>query len=99
VPSPFGLKNGVFWYRDEATYLRFREIIEDKERLASPYDAWAIKAQKVINDKAKQGVFLIKIKADPDEFIAWCKINSRPLDSPARMEFAMMKACEIVGSG
>jgi len=99
VPSLFGLKNGLFWYRDEATYLRFREIIEDKDRLVSPYDAWVIKAQKVIDDAAKQGMFLIKIKADPDEFIAWYKINSRPLDGTARMEFAMMKACEIVGSG
>jgi hypothetical protein len=104
VLSPIGfvvpsLKNGVFWYRDEATYLRFREIIEDKDRLASPYDAWVVKSQKFIDDKAKEGMFLIKIKADPDEFIAWCKINSRKPDGSARMDFAIMKTRGIVGSG
>ena len=94
-----GLKNGVFWYRDEAAYLRFREIIEDKYKLVSPYEDWVIKAQKVIDDAAKKGLFLIKIKADPDEFINWCKINSCKPDHKARIAFAAMKASEIIGSG
>ncbi|HEY1662333.1 MAG TPA: hypothetical protein VGI03_07935 [Verrucomicrobiae bacterium] len=93
------LKNGLFWYRDEATYLRFREIIDDKDQLVSPYSVWVAKAEKFIEEKAEQGTFLVKIKADPDEFVSWCNINSRKPDGRARMLFAIEKARHIGGNG
>jgi len=93
------LKNGVFWYRDEPTYLRFRDIIEDNHQIAMPYQEWVIKSQQFIDDKAKQGVFIIKINAEPDEFVRWCEINCAKPDYRARMAFAMEKVNSIIGSG
>jgi hypothetical protein len=94
-----GLNQAVFWYKDEATYLRFREIIEDKAQIACPYSAWVALAQKQIDTIAKQGVFLVKINADPDEFVQWCEINACPPNQRARQVFAAMKLGSVIGNG
>ena len=93
------LKNGVFWYRDEVTYLRFREIIDDPQQISMTYAEWVVLSDKVIQEQAKKAVFLIKIKADPDEFIEWCNINSRRPDSHARMAYAALQTKLTLGDG
>lgn len=93
------LNQAVFWYKDEPTFLRFREIIEDKAQIACPYSTWVSLAQKKIDAAAKQGVVLIKIKADPDEFLQWCKVNSYAPNQRARQTFAVMKLGGVVGNG
>lgn len=93
------MKNGLFWYKDEAAYLRFREIVEDKAQLAAPYADWVIKAEELINEVATRGIILVKVKADPDEFIRWCNVNSCRPDSLARRNFAIAKVDAIIGNG
>jgi hypothetical protein len=81
------------------TYLRFREIIEDKAQISIPYSTWVADSQKKIDALAKKGVFLIKINADPDEFVAWCKVNAYPPNQQARMRFAVIKYAANMGYG
>ena len=94
-----GLNQAVFWYKDETTYLRFREIIEDKAQISCPYPTWVALAQKQIDAIAKRGVILVKINADPDEFVQWCKVNTCSPNQRARQVFAAMKLGDVIGNG
>jgi hypothetical protein len=96
---PASITNGIFWYRDEATYLRFREIIEDKEQLAMTYAEWLTKAEKFLEEKRSERVFMVKVQANPDEFLAFCKLYACAPNSRARIAFASIKAREILGLG
>jgi hypothetical protein len=98
-PMKHRIRNGLFWYKNEATYLRFREIISDPEQIASPYSKWVSDTEEKIEGFAKRGIHLVKIKADPDEFLAWCKINSRKPDGRARSIFAGIKFSSVIGNG
>ncbi|HEY3762162.1 MAG TPA: hypothetical protein VGN23_10495 [Verrucomicrobiae bacterium] len=93
------LNNAVFWYKDEATYLRFREIIEDKAQISCPYAEWVALAQKQIDALAQKRIILVKVDADPDEFVQWCKVNSRPPNQAARQLFATIKLDGKFGRG
>jgi hypothetical protein len=86
--------SGHFWYRDEVTYQRFREIIEDKGQLASPYATWLANAEKFIKEGSRQGIITIKIVADPNAFVDWCRVNSKAPNSSARSEYAAQEAAK-----
>jgi len=94
-----GHKNGLIWYQDDATRRRFGEICEDKENFVRPYSAWLADAEKLIETMAEKGMMVIKVKANPDDFLRWCQVNAHKPNQRARTLFAYVKATEIVGNG
>lgn len=78
------------WYKDEATYLRFKEICEDKETFPDTYAEWVALAQKGIDEAKKHGIFIAKVHVDPERFLAWCKVNGRVPGRQARGEYLML---------
>ena len=93
------LNQALFWYKDEATYLRFREIFENDAQLSLPYSQWVAVVNKQIDEIAKRGIILVKIEADPNEFVAWCNINAYPPNQRARTVFAAVKLRDKFGHG
>lgn len=89
----------AFWIKNEAHYLRFREMADDKETFSAPYAQWAARAQQRMEEAAKHGLVSFKVNADPDEFSAWCKINSHRQNSRARAIFASVKKSSNFGRG
>jgi hypothetical protein len=80
------------WYKDEVTYNRFREICDDKVQFAQPYADWVKHADDFIREvEARVGQKLVKVNAEPEEFLAWCRVNSKRPDSPSRSAFAAFK--------
>jgi hypothetical protein len=91
------MANSCTWYKDEATYLRFKEICTDKESFYRTYSEWVQFAQKQIDEAEKCGIIIAKIHVDPEMFLAWCKVNGRVPGKQARGEYLMIFQREYVG--
>ena len=86
---------GTLWYKDEATYSRFRELCDDKSHFAPPYIEWVRNTEQFIrNVEAQIGQPIKRIDADPEEFLGWCRVESKRPDTFARGAFAAFKANE-----
>jgi len=82
----------TIWFHDEASYLRFREICVDGNRLPASYAAWlSITNEKVASLLRKNGT-IRKIKADPDDFLLWCKSNAVAPNKVGRARYANARA-------
>jgi len=66
------LADHVTWYKDEATWRRFKDLCEDKDQFGTSYQDWVTNAQRKLDELARQGINLIKIESDPEQFSAWC---------------------------
>lgn len=93
------INNFGFWCKDEADYLRFCKIVDDPEQFAPSYQAWLDRAEKVLDASAKQGIIIIKVNADPDEFVEWCNVNACRPNQSSRMKFAAIKGDSKRGYG
>lgn len=82
------LNNAAFWCRDEATFLRLKQIITDPERWPATYAEWLQRANEHFAETKKRGLVTTKINVDPDAFVAWCQINSRVADVRSRSLYA-----------
>ena len=98
-PSMPSVKNGIFWYRNESEFNRLRELMDDKDNIARSYGEWLKAAEELLDSGPQRGILFTKIKADPDDFIRWCNVNSHRLDFKARRLYAAQKVCEIFGNG
>lgn len=79
----------VVWYKDESSYLKFKEICVDKNYFNSTYQSWVIGTQKKIDEIEKQSpIRFIKVHIEPDAFLAWCKANSEIPNQSSRAKFA-----------
>ena len=87
---------GTLWYADEAAYLRFRDICDDKAHFSGPYSQWLANVQKFIEDTERGGQVVTKVHADADAFLAWCKVKSRRPDTIARSDYAAEKALDTL---
>ncbi|MGZ3309798.1 MAG: hypothetical protein ACXU8R_14870 [Xanthobacteraceae bacterium] len=75
---------GIPWYRRE-DYPRILEIMEDARILPLTFDEWQRKAEGV---EHISGAPAVRVMIDPDEFLAWCAREGRPVDGKARATFA-----------
>jgi hypothetical protein len=83
----------IFTLKNEADFLRCQEIMEDGHLWPS-YEEWLLTVENSVRSFARQGIQAEKIEADPDEFVAWCKVQGRSHDSNARGLFAAFKGDE-----
>lgn len=89
----------MIWYKNEAAFIRFRELCEDKENFGDSYVFWLKQAEEKRDALSKAGTVLIKVYADPAEFAAWCKVNACPMNQRARYVFAAHKGFQKQGHG
>ena len=78
------MANQVTWYKDETTWLRFKELCEDKDHFGPSFNEWVTAVQKKIDELATQGVILVKVETDPEKYATWCKTNGHPLNGMSR---------------
>lgn len=83
---------GIFWYRNSRDYQRYLELLEDAHVLPASYSAWRKKAEEVFANELRSGKLAVKAEADPEEFLAWCRVNNHHLDAEGRIAFANLKA-------
>ena len=90
------MRNAVFTCR-ESDYGRIRNIMIDRDTFPATYAEWDANIEKGILARLKPGDTCVKVVVHADEFIAWCKINSRAHDSNSRGIYAGIKLGESPG--
>ena len=90
----------VVWYKDESSYLKFKEICVDKNYFSAPYHSWISGTQKKIDEiEQSSTIRFIKVHIEPDAFLAWCKANSEIPNQSSRAKFAGVIYGDNGGSG
>lgn len=90
-PTPI---DAVTWYKDEATYLAFQKACADPEQFPPTYSEWLRRAEQGTKEAERQGVTLRKAEYSVEEFLAWCKVQSKRPDRVARAQLASRKVME-----
>ena len=89
---------GVSWYRPEQ-WERLREISEDKETFAIPYEASLVESEKKIQDLEAQGIRPIKVEVDVEALLTWCTTQGLPVTPETRTKFMMNTLRDLVRKG
>jgi hypothetical protein len=70
--SEEGMPHFSPWYRREE-YALMREILDDGETLPLAFDEWEKNAERERAAAKREGVSMIPILLDPEEFFTFCK--------------------------
>ena len=89
---------GVSWYRPEQ-WERLREISEDKETFAIPYEASLVESEKKIQDLEAQGIRPIKVEVDVEALLTWCTTQGLAVTPETRTKFMMNTLRDLVRKG
>lgn len=90
---------GMLWFKDDIQYLKYQIIFTDKYVLSDSYVEWHRDAITIIKLYKDNGVKIFKAYAEPEEFVTWCFLNGKTLDSEGRMAFSRAKASDdLTGS-
>jgi hypothetical protein len=89
---------GVSWYRADQ-WERLREISEDKETFAIPYEASVVESEKKIQDLEAQGMRPIKVEVDVEALLTWCTTQGLPVTPETRTKFMMNTLRDLVRKG
>jgi hypothetical protein len=79
----------VAWY-DPVQYERLREVASDPENLDDSFDDWHRGATRVLAELESKGTRVEKVPVDIEALVRWCREQARPVDGPARAEYAAM---------
>lgn len=74
---------------DERDYKALRALLSDGETLPVRYEEWRSHVQRRIDMFAAQGHTMVKVKIDPDEFVAWCRSTKTPISAAGCQLYAM----------
>ena len=89
---------GMAWYKPE-NFERLRSIFDDGHKLHNTYSEWLFDAEKTRNSIEMQGIRVICVDIDPDEFPKWCRANGKNIDAKARVDFANIAARKVATGG
>lgn len=78
----------TIWFHDETNYRRFKEICTDGNEFPASYAAWLELATKRTAAAELASGSIQKIKADPDDFLLWCRTNRLAPNKLARLRYA-----------
>ena len=84
---PKRLVVGVAWYRPEQ-WVRLREICADRARIEWTHAEWLANATSRFAELTAQGYRLERVDVDVERLLAWCLVQGRPVDGPARSAYA-----------
>jgi hypothetical protein len=54
------------------------------------YDHWLKRTEAAVKEIEATGAFVEKVIIDPDEFVEWCRINGRKVNSRGRSAYAAL---------
>jgi hypothetical protein len=87
------------WYRRE-DYALIREIMEDGEdTLPLTFDEWERNAECERETAKREGIIIIPVLLDPDEFFSFCKRRKIPLNKTMREGFANSRGAATYSMG
>lgn len=89
---------GMAWYKPE-NFVRLREMFEDGHKLHRTYEAWFSAAETGRKKFEAEGVRIVCVDIDPDQFPEWCKINGMKLNAEGRNRYASLIAYKVVTGG
>ena len=89
---------GVSWYRPEH-WERLREIAEDKDTFAIPYEDSLVESEQKIRDLEAQGYRPIKVEVDVEALLTWCTTQGLPVTPETRTKFMMNTLRDLVRKG
>jgi hypothetical protein len=78
----------VLWPSRE-NYQRFREIMDDGDKLPITFDEWEKNAKRHVAHAKKQGVTIKRVPFDADKFMALCRERHLPCAGEARAFYAV----------
>ena len=87
---------GMTWYTAE-TWARIKASAADPERFEKSFSQWEAMAISAIRELQRSGVRAVKFQIVPEEFFAWCALNSKINNSESRSEFVSVRltaACD-----
>jgi hypothetical protein len=82
------------WYKAE-NFNRLRAMFEDGNKLHRTYKEWLVAAETGRNRFESQGVRVICVDIDPDQFPEWCKANRMKLNAEARNKYSSLIAYKV----
>ncbi|EPF5011074.1 TPA: hypothetical protein ACXJQA_005973 [Pseudomonas aeruginosa] len=85
---------GMMWFKNATQYAQFLAIFEDAHVMPTTYSQWFKRANGAYEQFLRQGAFVVKAQASPEEFKAWCAKHGHRLNADGRMAFGSFKAME-----
>jgi hypothetical protein len=86
---------GMAWYKAE-NFVRLVAMFEDGDKLHRTYAEWLKAAEANYKRLCSQGVRVVKVDIDPDQFPKWCKTEGLKLNADARNKFASLMAYKVL---
>jgi len=86
------------WYRREE-YALIREIMDDGDTLPLNFDEWEKNAESERAAAKREGVSIIPVFLDPDEFFTFCKEKKISPDKATATEFASSRGAASYSLG
>ncbi len=77
------------WYRPDS-YPRLKQIVSDPGNLFDTYEQWVENAQQLFDKLTNQGMPVQKVMIDPDQMLAWARMQARNVDTRCRAEYAVI---------
>ncbi len=89
---------GVTWYTEE-TWAQVKATASDPECFEDSFAKWEAMAVKARREFQRSGVRAIECHIVPEEFFAWCALNSQENNATARGEFVSEKLSAAYDAG
>jgi len=86
------------WYRREE-YALIREIMDDRDTLPLNFDEWEKNAESERAAAKREGITLVPIFLDADEFFTFCKEKKISPNSVTAAEFASSRGAASYSLG
>ncbi len=87
---------GLTWYTEE-TWGEVKATASDPECFEDSFAKWKAMAVSARREFQRSGVRAIECHIDPQEFFAWCALNSQENNATARAEFVSEKLSAAQG--
>lgn len=85
---------GITWYTED-TWAQVKATATDPESFEDSFPAWKRMAVSTLREFLRSGVRAVECQIDPQEFFAWCTLNSQENNSGARAEFVSQKLSAV----
>lgn len=86
---------GMAWYNPD-NFARLIAMFEDGHKLHRTYPEWLKAAEANYKRLSTDGVRVVKVDIDPDQFPKWCKTKGLNLNAEARIAYASFIAHKTV---
>lgn len=82
---------GVFWMA-RSDWDVLLPLFTDRANFPETYEQWRRRAESALQEMARGGINAVKVRAEPDEFLRWCRVKGLDINSHARTAYASEQA-------